>query len=113
VDQACTRDLGLIVTDGRDFFSDEKRHTHHKVEYLAEGVPAYRLTNTCTQGRFQIEKEIIACPGRDAILQRTRFTPLKGDLEGYHVYSTRCWLRALAIGAAAILPGLANTKACA
>ena len=87
VDQACTRDLGLIVTDGRDFFSEEKRHTQHKVEYLAEGVPAYRLTNTCMQGRFQIEKEIIACPGRDAILQRTRFTPLKGDLEDYHVYA--------------------------
>ena len=27
VDQACTRDLGLIVTDGQDFFSEEKRHT--------------------------------------------------------------------------------------
>src|SRR5260370_21380551 len=26
VDQACTRDFGLIVTDGRSFFSEEKRH---------------------------------------------------------------------------------------
>ena len=26
VDQACTRDFGLIVTDGREFFSEEKRH---------------------------------------------------------------------------------------
>ena len=26
VDQACTRDFGLIVTDGRGFFSEEKRH---------------------------------------------------------------------------------------
>ena len=26
VDQACTRDIGFIVTDGRDFFSEEKRH---------------------------------------------------------------------------------------
>src|SRR5690349_22501640 len=47
VDQACTRDVGLIVTDGDGFFSEEKRHTHHLVEYLADGVPAYRLTNTC------------------------------------------------------------------
>ena len=29
VDQACTRDLGLIVTDGQDFFSEEKRHAEH------------------------------------------------------------------------------------
>ena len=26
VDQACTRDLGLIVTDGSSYFSEEKRH---------------------------------------------------------------------------------------
>src|SRR5690242_4318213 len=46
VDQACTRDLCLIVTDGKDFFSDEKRDTTHEVEYEAPGVPAYRLVNT-------------------------------------------------------------------
>lgn len=86
VDRACTRDLGLIVTDGRDFFSEEKRHTQHEVAYLAEGVPAYRLVNTCTQGRYRIEKEIVADPQRDAVLQRTRFTPLQGPLEDYHLY---------------------------
>jgi len=26
VDQACTRDFGLIVTDGHQFFSEEKRY---------------------------------------------------------------------------------------
>jgi glucoamylase len=29
VDQACTRDMGLIVTDGKNFFSEEKRHASH------------------------------------------------------------------------------------
>lgn len=87
VDQACTRDLGLIVTDGRDFFSEEKRHAQHEVEYLAAGVPAYRLTNTCAGGRYRIEKEIITSPHRDAVLQRTRFTPLQGRLEDYHLYA--------------------------
>src|SRR3954471_14589320 len=52
LDLACTRDMGMIVTNGKDFFSDEKRHCQHKVEYLAEGVPAYRLTNTCTEGHY-------------------------------------------------------------
>ena len=32
VDRACTRDMGFIVTDGKEFFSEEKRHTKHKVE---------------------------------------------------------------------------------
>ena len=31
VDQACTRDLGLLLTDGKGFFSEEKRDTHHQV----------------------------------------------------------------------------------
>lgn len=35
VDIACTRDMGLIVTDGHEFFSEEKRNTDHAVYYLA------------------------------------------------------------------------------
>jgi glucoamylase len=87
VDQACTRDLGLIVTDGREFFSEEKRHARHDVGYLAAGVPAYRLVNTCAQGRYRIEKEIITSPHRDAVLQHARFTPLQGRMEDYHLYA--------------------------
>jgi glucoamylase len=87
LDHACTRDLGLIVTDGRDFFSEEKRHARHEVKYLAEGVPAYHLNNTCLQGRYRIEKTIMASPQYDAALQRTRFIPLKGALDEYHIYA--------------------------
>jgi glucoamylase len=86
VDQACTRDMGMIVTDGKDFFSEEKRQTAQKIEPLADGVPAYKLTNTCVDGRYRIEKEIVTDPHRDAVLQQTRFTPLKGSLEDYHLY---------------------------
>ena len=86
VDQACTRDLGLIVTDGQDFFSEEKRHAEHQIAYLANGVPAYRLVNTCEQGRYRIEKEILSDPQRDVVLQRVRFAPLQGVLDDYHLY---------------------------
>ncbi|GAB4542222.1 MAG: glucan 1,4-alpha-glucosidase [Anaerolineae bacterium] len=86
VDQACTRDLGLIVTDGHDFFSEEKRHTQHQMDYLAEGIPAFRLVNTCEQGRYRIEKKILADPQRDVVLQYTHFIPLHGDLEDYFLY---------------------------
>src|SRR5919199_2643461 len=54
MDWACTRDMGLIVTDGQDFFSEEKRHTQSQLTYLAKGAPAYQLTNTCMQGRYRI-----------------------------------------------------------
>jgi glucoamylase len=87
LDNACTRDFGLIVTDGQDSFSEEKRHTQHEVKFPVAGIPAYHLINTCRQGRYRIEKEIIASPHRDAIMQRTRFTPLEGKLEDYHLYA--------------------------
>jgi glucoamylase len=86
MDTACTRDLGMIVTDGHSFFSEEKRHTTCQVSYVEEGVPAFRLVNTCIQGRYRIEKEILADPRRDVLLQHTRFVPLQGTLQDYRLY---------------------------
>ena len=40
VDQACIRDLELLVSDGENFFSEEKRHTKTESRMLADGVPA-------------------------------------------------------------------------
>jgi len=37
VDQACTRDQGLIVTDGSGYFSEEKRDARSEVSLLATG----------------------------------------------------------------------------
>ena len=85
-DQACTRDMGLIVTLGTEFFSEEKRQTQQQIAALAPGVPAFKLTNTCMAGRYRIEKEILADPKRDVVLQRTQFTALQGKLEDYRIY---------------------------
>ena len=62
-------------------------HAEHQVEHPVEGVPLYRLINTCRQGRYRIEKTIFAHPHQDAVLQITRFTPLKGELDDYHLYA--------------------------
>lgn len=86
IDLACTRDMGLIVTDGREFFSEEKRHTASEVSYPVEGVPIFRLINTCKQGRYQIDKEILADPRHPVLLQRTRFKSLEGDRNDFHLY---------------------------
>ncbi|MGH8283669.1 MAG: glucan 1,4-alpha-glucosidase [Gammaproteobacteria bacterium] len=87
LDSPCTRDLGLIVTDGHEFFSEEKRHATSKLEYPPDHVPLYRLINTCESGRYRIEKEILADPLRNVLLQKTHFTPLKGKLGDYHLYA--------------------------
>jgi glucoamylase len=86
IDQACTRDLGLIVTDGHAFFSEEKRDARCALEWLEDGVPAFRLTNTHEGGRYRIEKEILADPRRDAVMQRTRFIAQTGVRADYHLY---------------------------
>ena len=86
IDQSCLRDLGLIVTDGAKFFSEEKRDAGHKVEWLADGVPAFKLVNTCRDGRYRIEKQIVTDPHRDTVLQQVRFVAQQGSLSGYHLY---------------------------
>ncbi len=86
VDQANIRDMGLIVTDGAAFVSEEKRHTISVVEPLATGVPGYRITNTCTQGRYRIIKTVLTTPQRSVVLQETQFEPLSGSLDDYRLY---------------------------
>ena len=86
VDMACTRDLELLVTDRQEFFSEEKRDTQSQGSYLSDGVPAFRLVNTCAQGRYRLEKLVLTDPCRSTVLQQVQFVPLKGELADYSVY---------------------------
>jgi glucoamylase len=42
--------------------------------------------NTCREGRYRIEKEVLSDPRRDVVLQHVRFVPLQGRLDDYHLY---------------------------
>ena len=86
IDKACVRDMGFIVTDGRDFFSEEKRDADSVVHWLAEGVPAFRMVNTCREGRYRIEKEIVTDPHRDTVLQKLHFIPQEGPMSDYQLH---------------------------
>ncbi len=86
-DMACTRDMGFVVTDGKDFFSEEKRHTTHDVQMVNRGIPAYRILNGCLNGNYSIEKTIISDPIRDVVLQKVRFQALKGEVKDYRLYA--------------------------
>src|SRR6266536_946245 len=80
LDQANTRDFGLIVTDRNIFFSEEKRAASSQVAPLAQGVPGYRITSDCVQGRYRIIKTIFTDTRRDVLLQAIRFRPLQGEI---------------------------------
>ena len=87
IDQACTRDFGLIVTDGQSFFSEEKRDASSTLEPIADGVPAFAITSTCNRGRYRLKKLVLTDPDRDVVLQRIDFEALEGSIANYHLYA--------------------------
>jgi glucoamylase len=87
IDSAAARDLGMIVTDGDSFFSEEKTDTQSNVLWLGHGIPAFQITNACKQGHYTIEKTIVADPWRHSILQQIRFRAMRGSPSRYHLYA--------------------------
>ncbi len=87
VDNACTRDQELLITYRNNFFSEEKRRTRSEITQLAPGVPAFRLINTCLEGRYRITKEVLTDPYRNVVLQKIRFDALQGKLADYGLYA--------------------------
>lgn len=73
-DIACLRDMGFLVADGKEFFSEEKRDTHHEVKMIKDGIPAYYIKNTCIEKKYDITKEIVADPLRNTLLQNVVFS---------------------------------------
>lgn len=87
VDQACTRDMGFLVSNGVDFFSEEKRNCAFDNLPVEPGIPIYRLTNTCLEGRYRISKEIFTDPYRNVVIQKVRFEALQGKMSDYRLYA--------------------------
>jgi glucoamylase len=86
IDQACIRDMGLMVTDGAEFFSEERTDTNSEIHWLAKGVPAFRLVNTCRSARYRIEKQVLTDPRRNTLMQRVHFVATKGDISDYRLH---------------------------
>ena len=111
VDQACIRDLGLIVTDGQDFFSEEKRHAEHQVAYLADGRAGLPVgQHLPDRGATASRRRSSPTPSATSCCNSVRFVPLQGTLDDYHLYV----LLAPHLGnrGAATPPGSASTRAC-
>ncbi|MBV9703348.1 MAG: glucan 1,4-alpha-glucosidase [Methylobacteriaceae bacterium] len=86
IDEACTRDIGLIVTGPDGYFSEEKRDTDSIAQQIEPGVPAYALMNKSIDGRYEIEKRVIADPARDVLLQQVTFSTLMGSRSDYRLF---------------------------
>ncbi|MBZ5539979.1 MAG: glucan 1,4-alpha-glucosidase [Acidobacteriia bacterium] len=87
VDRPQLRDLQYLITDGESFFHEEKRHLQSELVRLSDHTLGYRSTNRDPDGRYAIEKEIIAEPHFACILQRTRLTGDESFLSKLRLYA--------------------------
>src|SRR4051794_3960761 len=72
IDRPQIRDLQFLVSDGRTFFHDERRHTTAQVEQLSSFALGYRVTNTSSNPPYRIVKEIICDPHYPCLLVHVR-----------------------------------------
>jgi glucoamylase len=83
VDQANTRSVRFLVTDGETFFSDEEWDAEHTVEWMSSGVPGCHIESRCKAGRYTIVKDIITDPVRDTLMMRVKFVTSEPELKLY------------------------------
>ena len=82
IDRPQIRDLQYLVTDGKTFFHDERRHFDSVVEELAPRTLGFRVTNTCRVLPYRIVKEIVADPHHPCLLVHTRVESEDEELLG-------------------------------
>ncbi|MCI4358259.1 MAG: glycoside hydrolase family 15 protein [Thermoplasmata archaeon] len=87
IDQPQIRDLQFLVSDGKSFFHEEKRHLKATVHRLTEHSLGYRVNSQAPSDRYRLEKEIITDPTLPAVLQRTRIHPGLGTPTEMSVYA--------------------------
>jgi glucoamylase len=86
-DQACTRELRFVVTDGAGFVSEEGDDTTYEGGLALDGSMTCTVVTTCNSVRYRIEKEIVADPILDAVLVRVRFVALAEPAERYRLFA--------------------------
>ena len=87
VDRPQIRDLQYLITDGRSFFHDERRHLTCTSEYIDDRSLGVRVTSVDPEQRYRIEKDIITSPHQSCVLIRTRVTALAGSLETLRLFA--------------------------
>jgi glucoamylase len=87
VDRPQLRDLQYLITDGKSFFHEEKRHLKSKFERLSDHTLGYHCTNSDPEGRYSVIKEIITDPHLACVLQRTRLEGDESFLSKLQVYA--------------------------
>jgi len=78
IDRPQIRDMQFLITDGETFFHEERRDLTHEFEYIDKDALAVRVRNSDREGRYSIERAMIADPHYPVVLVHVR---LEGDEE--------------------------------
>ena len=84
VDNTNVETLQYVVTDGATFTDLQTRDTTFTAEPLDASGMSCRVTTTAKSGKYRIVTDYVTDPGRNALLLRTSFDPLRhSDLKLY------------------------------
>ena len=86
IDEAATRDVGILVAGPDGFVSEIKRHAQHATRCPIAGVPYYLTSSECPQGHYRLQTEVITDAERPVVLVRLKFTALQGAASDYRIY---------------------------
>ncbi|MGZ8450269.1 MAG: glycoside hydrolase family 15 protein [Candidatus Deferrimicrobiaceae bacterium] len=87
VDRPQLRDLQFLITDGENFFHEEKRHLHTTTERSSHHVLGYRITNSDPEGRYSIVKEVLSDPHLPCLLVNTTLSGEESFLKKLRLYA--------------------------
>jgi glucoamylase len=87
IDRPQIRDLQYLITDGKSFVHDERRHLKSTTKELSVCTLGYRITNTDPDGRYQIEKQVITDPHHACLLIQTRVEANKSILDQLRLFA--------------------------
>lgn len=73
LDRKQIRDLQFLVSDDLGFFVEERTQTQSKVEWIAKGVPAFRVLTWDAAQNFEIEKLVYSDPSLNALIIKVKF----------------------------------------
>jgi glucoamylase len=86
IDQPQLRDLEYLITDGKTFFHEEKRHLTPSIRKLTNHSLGYSIINSDPDGRYSIHKKVIADPHLPCVLQHTSVQGDTDTLSGLGLY---------------------------
>jgi len=72
IDSPQIRDLQFLVTDGENFFHDERRHFVGEIDCVSEAALGFDVTNREKKDRYSIHKTILGDPHQNCLLVNTR-----------------------------------------